>query len=176
MQVLLDHMAATIVGAIVFLLVMTVNQDKRESLADSTAFYMMIRQQEEFAQTLTRDLQGIEEVLTVEETDGSFSFRGYIGDDPTLYTIVYEREYVKDRNGVRQYRIKRLVDDELAGGSADIITDWTIEARNKSGAVAGSASAAVQVNVQFKVASLLGDAAQIENSYWEGSFFPPLLQ
>ncbi len=176
MHVLLDHISATLIGAAVFLLVLTVNQNKREAVADSTAFYMMIRHQEEFAQTVTRDMQGIEALLSVEETKGSFSFRGYIGDDPTIYTIVYERDYVGERNGVKHYRIKRLVDGMVVGGSADIITDWKIEARNRSGAPAGSTSAAVQVHVQFKVASHLGEAARIENSYWEGAFFPPLLQ
>ncbi len=176
MQVLLDHLGATIIGAAVLLIVLQVNQSDRVALTDTTSFYVMIRQQEEFAKILTRDLQSVEALVTAAETNSDFSFSGYIGNDPTLYDITYRRELVRQQDGVSYYRIKRLVDGQAVGGSADIITAWEIEGRDASGEPVSDPGAAVQVFVRFEVASLIGKKARIERSYWKASFFPLLLQ
>ena len=176
MQFLLDNLAASLIGMTVFMIMVLVNHSNREALTDSTAFYAMIRQQEEFGQILTRDMQGVEELLTVAEASGSFSFRGYIGDEPTRHTITYQREQVRVQDGVPYYRIKRLVDGEPDGGSADVITEWTIEGRDPYGSAAGAPESAAQIHIRFEAGSLLGERAEVEQSYWEASFFPPLLQ
>ena len=176
MQVLLDHLGATIIGAAVLLIVLQVNQSDRVALTDTTSFYVMIRQQEEFAKILTRDLQSVEALVTAAETNSDFSFSGYIGNDPTLYDITYRRELVRQQDGVSYYRIKRLVDGQAVGGSADIITAWEIEGRDASGEPVSDPGTAVQIFVRFEVASLIGKKARIERSYRAASFFPPLLQ
>ncbi len=176
MQVLLDHLGATIIGAAVLLIVLQVNQSDREALTDTSAFYVMIRQQEEFAKILTRDLQSVEALVTAAETNGDFSFSGHIGNDPTLYHMTYRRELVRQQDGVSYYRIKRLVDGQTDGGSADIITAWEIEGRDASGEPVSNPLAASQIFVRFEAASLLGKKARIERSNWAASFIPPLLQ
>ncbi|MFB3131348.1 MAG: hypothetical protein ACE10K_02370, partial [Rhodothermales bacterium] len=176
MQYLLDHLAAMIIGTAVFLIVLLVNQSDREALTDTSAFYVMIRQQEEFAKILTRDLQSVEALVTAAEANGDFSFSGHIGNDPTLYDITYRRELARQQDGVSYYRIKRLVDGQTDGGSADIITAWEIEGRDASGEPVSVPGAAVQIFVRFEVGSLIGKKARIERSYRAASFFPPLLQ
>ena len=176
MHVLLDHLGATIIGAAVLLIVLLVNQSDQEALTDTTSFYVMIRQQEEFAKILTRDLQSVGSLVTAAEANGDFSFLGHIGNDPTLFEITYRRELARTQDGVSYYRIKRLVDGQEDGGSADVITAWEIEGRDASGEPVSNPLAASQIFVRFEAASLLGTKARIERSYWAASFLPPLLQ
>lgn len=177
MHIILDNLTATVVGGAILLMLLAVNVSNRESLTDSTAFYGMMMKQEAFAYMLTRDLQGVESLNSIEETsDGTFRFRGHIGDAATLHTIVYKREYVRDYEGTSYYQIYRMVDGEINGGSGDIITSWQIEARDASGSKVTDTDAAKQVFVRFDVGSKLGDQAKVDQTYWESSFFPPLLQ
>ncbi|HMB92423.1 MAG TPA: hypothetical protein VKP65_16340 [Rhodothermales bacterium] len=177
MQILLDNLTATIMGGAILLMIITANISNRESLTDSTAFYTMIMKQEAFAYMLTRDLQSVERLSSIEEaSDSTFRFRGHIGDDATLHTIVYKREYVRDYEGTAYYQIHRMVDGEIAGGSGDIITNWQVEARDVAGVKVSDTDAAKQIYVRFDVGSKIGKQAKIEQTYWEASFFPPLLQ
>ena len=176
MHFLLDHLAATVIGATVLLMVLFVQHRSRAALTDSTAFYAMIRQQEAFGLILARDLQSAAELVSVAETNGGFSFRGHIGDDPTSYMITYERERVRERDGLTYYRIKRLVDGQVDGGSGGSVTEWKIEGRDKFGQPVSDPAAAAQIYVRFEVRSLLGKQAKVKQSYWDASFFPPLLQ
>ena len=177
MQILLDNLTATIMGGAILLMIITANMSNRESLTDSTAFYSMMMKQEAFAYMLTRDLQGVESLSSIEEaSDSTFRFRGHIGDNATLHTIVYKREYVRDYEGTPYYQIYRMVDGEIVGGSGDIITSWRIEAQDATGAKVTDTDAAKQIYVRFDVGSKIGDQAKIEQTYWEASFFPPLLR
>ncbi len=186
MQVLLDNMAATIIGGVIFLMLIAVNMSNRESLTDTTAFYAMVRQQEEFAKILTLDLQGVEELHDVAENtaDSTFRFRTFIENDPNPHEIVYKRQFVRQKDGLRYHRIVRYVDGQRVGGSADMITTWKVQARDAAGADVGDPDAARQIFVHFDVASLLGRKTNnearfkptVEQTYWEAAFFPPLLQ
>lgn len=191
MHILLDNLTAVLIGGTIFLMAVFVFQSDREALAEATAFYAMIRHQEDFAKIVTNDLQGVSEVLVTEiDPDGWFAFRGFIGDDATPYEIAYQRELVAERDGIIYYRIRRHtrpVGDPTwteEGGSSDVITDWVIEGRDEFGATAGTPAAVAQVYVHFKVGSrlrpsnrlALGETARVDHTMWEASFFPPLLQ
>ena len=72
-------------------------------------------------------------------------------------------------------RLKRL-ECALDGGSADVIPDWTIKGRDQYGVAVSSPESATQIQIRFEARSLIGEDAEVEQSYWEASFFPPLLQ
>lgn len=191
MHLLLDHITAVIIGGAILLMALTVYQSDREALTEATAFYAMIRHQEDFARTVTNDLQSIEEVYAAEmDADGRFVIKGFIGASSTSYEIAYVREVAREVDGIRYYRIRRYTRFPGAltwkeeGGSADVITDWTIEGRDASGNIAGTPAGITQLFVRFEVGSrlsprtreALGETARVTNTVWEASFFPPLLQ
>lgn len=179
MQLLLDNLTATIIASVIVLMMMVVKLRGQETLAETTAFYAMTKQGETFAKVVRRDMQGLADVYTVEEdpADSTFRFKGRVGNDPTLYDITYRREWVKSRDGVDFYQIKRLVDGQPAGNSGPIVTDWEIQALNKDGLPITDPSKTAdcrQVYVQVEVASSFFETETVKRVNWESTFYPPL--
>ncbi len=148
-------------------------------MAETTAFYEMTTQSEEFAKILRRDLQGVADVLTIAEDpqpDGSteFRFESRIGLDTTLHSIIYRRKLSGLRQGVPFYHVERLVDGVVAGGSLDNLTDWVIFALNEDAGTITDPDDAAQVYVRFEAASPTIETDVVQHILWESRFFPPL--
>ena len=179
MHLILDKLGATLIVMTLFGMIFVVNSRNGQTLAETTAFYEMTTQSEAFAKILRRDLQGIADVLTIAEDpqpDGSteFRFESRIGLDTTRRTIIYKRKPAAVRHGVPFYRVERLVDGVVEGGSMDILTDWEILALNEDAGTITDPDDAAQVYVRFEAASPTIETDVVQRILWESRFFPPL--
>jgi hypothetical protein len=178
MYILFDNIAATLMASVLVMLLIVSTIRQQQMVVESTMFYQAITQTEGFAQTLQRDLQGMTEVYTpTETTDSLFRFQGRIANDPNLREITYRREFVRDRDTTAMYRIVRYVDGDEAGGSADLITEWTIEARTDQGQPIPDPSGlenARQIYVRLVMAPAVKPERTVDRLVWESTFYPPL--
>lgn len=177
MNILLDKLSASLITGTIFLMIFTINTNNQETLTETTAFYALTRQSEEFAKILRSDLQSIEEVLTVEEVSHesggtAFRFQSRIGSDATLYTIAYVKKAVDGRDGY--YQIERYVNGVQRGGSYDVITDWEILALNEDAGTITDPANAAQVFVRFEATSPFLETEVVKSIKWESRFFPPM--
>ena len=181
MQFILDNISATIVGSTILLMLVATNHRNMLSSTEATSFYMMSKQSLEFTYTLKHDLQNVSSVVTISETDSTFTF--YAQTDPAD-TTKHQVKYVRSKTGVRDavnlYQIERFVDNVYAGGSLSTITDWMIEAHNEQGNTIADASDARQIYVRFKMALPIPSTGQIgpavDHMSWEATFQPKLIQ
>lgn len=179
MQIILDKLGAGLIAMTLFLMVFNVNARNGKSMNESTAFYAMTTQSEAFAKILRRDLQGIVEVQTIEETSiagggTEFSFVSRIGQDTTTHTIIYRKQPFSVHEGTQFYTIERLVDGIVDGGSSDIITDWQILALNEDAGTITDPDDAAQIYVRYEAASPIIETETVASIKWESRFFPPL--
>lgn len=179
MQLIFDHLTATLVAGVLLLMLVGVNMRTRVAAFEVQSFYMLRQQQLNFIDVLEHDLQNIAEVVSVEEDPSlfTFTFRGRTDPaDPAVYDIVYRRTWVETRNGVNFYRIERLVDGVAAGGSMSTITAWQIEARNEEGETVADAANARQVYIRFEAALPFREGDTVERVRWESTYRPPMIQ
>lgn len=178
MYILFDNIAATLMASVLVMLLIVSTIRQQQMVVESTMFYQTITQTESFAQTLQRDLQGMTEVYTPEESaDSLFRFQGRIGNDPSLRQITYRRTFVRMRDTTTMYRITRYVDGDEAGGSGDLITEWTIEARTEQGQPIPDTTGlenARQVYVRLVMAPAVTPVRTLDRIAWESTFYPPL--
>ena len=78
------------------------------------------------------------------------------------------------RQGVAFYRVERLVDGVVEGGSSDILTDWEIRALNEDAGTITDPDDAAQVYVRFEAASTTVEMNVVQSIKWESRFFPQL--
>ena len=179
MQVILDKLGAALIATTLFLMVFNVNARNGQSMTETTAFYAMTTQSEAFAKVLRRDLQGIVEVQTIEETSiagggTEFRFVSRIGQDTTMRTIIYRKQPFAVQRGMQFYTIERLVDGTVDGGSSDVITDWEIRALNEDAGTITDTDDTAQIYVRFEAATPMMETETVESIKWESRFFPPL--
>ena len=179
MQFILDNLGATLIAVTILLMMFNLNSRNGQTLTETAAFYNMTTQTEAFAKILRRDLQSIADVLTIAEDpqpDGSteFRFESRIGLDTTLHTIIYRRKPAAVRQGITFYRVERLVDGVVEGGSTDILTDWEIRALNEDSGTITDPDDAAQIYVRFEAVSPTVEMNVVQSIKWESRFFPPL--
>lgn len=179
MHILLDKLSAALIATTMLLMIFSVNSRNGQAMNETTVFYSVATKTENFAKILRRDLQGIENVLTILESDlggniTEFRFVTRIGQDTTKRTITYRKEPIAVHNATQFYHVKRLVDGTYEGGSGDIITHWHIAALNEDAGSISDPDDAAQVLVQFEAASPMIETDVIKSIKWESRFFPPL--
>lgn len=188
MQHLLDNTTASIIAAALFLMLVTVNLRTNAMLTETTGYYALVQQTQNVSQLLRRDLQGVVAPATAaSDTASAFEFSGLLGTDPTPRPFRYVPEAAgtiesldADGNATTEtvYRINRYVDGAEAGGTPDVITDWSMQCLDQGGdpvtpATLGTCS---QIRVVFEVVPRLGGASTVTHMNWESTFYPPLIQ
>jgi hypothetical protein len=183
MQLLLDHLSATLIGGILLLTLVLVNFRHQNAALESTGNYALNRQMLDFTAVLQRDLKNVSQVETVAETDSTFIFFAQTSSaDTTQYEIEYRRIQVDERDGMPLYVIERYVDDALTGSSMGIISEWTIQALETDGTPATTPAEARQIAVQvhmvmpFEITDEKEASSGLEETAWEATFRPALLQ
>lgn len=186
MQHLLDNTTAAIIAATLFLMLVTVNVRSNAMLTETTSYYALMQQTQNVSQQLRRDMQGVVDVQTAQsDTATAFEFMGLLGTDPVAKSFRYEPEKAgtiesldADGNATTEtvYRLKRIVDGVEAGGTADVITDWTMQCLNGQGTPTSDLDTCYQIEVTFEVVPRLGGESTVTHMSWESTFYPPLIQ
>lgn len=171
MHVLLDNLSAAVIGAMIMLMLVRFNTQNGQNLVETAAYYQLSTQTDAFGDILRRDLQGIEEVYTVDGSSGEFRFKGHIAEEATASVITYK---VVKETSARGLLIERYVDGVLQGGSSDIIAEWNIVALNQQAGAITDPDDAAQILVQFETVPPVGEEGVVEGLIWEASFHPPL--
>lgn len=181
MHILLDNLTAALVAALLFVAMVTVNQRTQQMMTESTGYYAMVKQTDNFIQILRRDMQGI----AVAKTDSAgvavpFRFDGLIGDNSTLHTFEYVPEYVLTRQTeegpVLFYQIHRYVDGVPVGGSPSIITAWEVVCLSAQGLPIDDPNECSQVKIVLEAAAPFGELSTVKQTNWSQTYHPPLLQ
>jgi hypothetical protein len=186
MQVLLDNIVASIVGAVILLMMLAVQQRNQLASAEATSFYMLQQHVLDFTSTLQRDMQNVTAVLDLKEDESNLTFRFLAQVSPTDTTkrlVSYKRVKVRlrERGGVQipLYQIERYVDGNMSGASMQSITAWAVRGLNEEGNPAGTPGDVKQILVRMDVASpveVLSDEDKIDATRWEATFRPRMLR
>lgn len=179
MQLIFDNIVAIMIGGVLFLILVGVNQRSRVAAVESSAYYALKQQELNFIETLKRDMQNVTNLQSVEEDPGTLEFQFQARTDPsdtTRRTIVYRRVFQEERGGHDLYQVQRRVDGSPEGGSMATIVTWDIVAQNEEGVEVADVANARQVFVRFEAVNPFQESDTIDRSRWEATFRPPLLQ
>ena len=177
MQIIFDNLIATMVGALIFMILVAVNHRSQMTTVEASTFYALNSQSMNFVFTLQRDMQGMSSVETITEEDSTFTFFAQTDfADTTKQRIEYRRTRVGQRDTLDLYQIQRYVDGIFAGGSAGTLVDWEVVARNAQGGAILNTADARQVFVRFEATIPVERQVEVGNTEWESTFRPPLLQ
>ena len=186
MQLIYDNIVASMIGAMVLLIMVAANHQTRLASAEATSYYMLQQQMLNFTATVQRDMQNVSSVNMVAEEDSVFSFRAQVTPaDTSKRLIEYRRQVTGTRhddegNLVTLYQIVRFVDGNAAGGSIATITDWIVQVLNEEGNAATDVADARQVAVAvgatmpIEVKALRGQT--VDATEWQATFRPTLLR
>jgi hypothetical protein len=190
MHIIWENLTAMLLMLGVTATLLVINANNQETLAESTAYYLLRNDGLAFMDLIKRDLKGAEEVKTYSAASGSFRFDTFIGNETTASTIEYRRtqvgvvQHTRRRSdstwveSITLYQIERYVNGNLWGGSPASISDFQMQALNEqndaltSGDDLGSCR---KIFVHFEIASPYIDIEAIDRLRWETTYVPPLL-
>ena len=169
---------------------LVINANNQETLAESTAYYMLRNDGIAFMDLIKRDLKGVEEVHTYSAASGSFRFDTFLGEDTTASTIEYRRKQVGQVEYTREagdstraeatmlYQIERYVNGTLWGGSPASVADFQMQALNEQNDPLGGGDdlgSCRKIFVYFEIASPYLEMKTVDRMRWETTYVPPML-
>ena len=200
MQILLDHLAATVMATIVFFLLLVVSLRSSETSQDQTMYYASKKQAISFREMIEHDFQNIgwgvsntENVfVTLDSTVVSFLMKidsSEVEPSKVTYLRVPADTVVVDSLQIPLYEVQRWVGDRdgvdsvLTGSSSQTLTEFSVELRDAGGAQVTSIVNQGDVrtaHVRFIVVPpVVGNHAEHWHngknrnaSHWNRTFFP----
>ena len=149
-----DHLSAIVAGAVVLLMLTTVDRRGQSDSVRAVEYYALSTQSASFGSDVRRDLESLSTPISLDTTGGVFSFRARLTPfDTTQQTVTYTRNLVDVRDGVPLYRITRSVDGVATGGSPGLMALWDVQAQTAGGADAADVAEVAQVRVVFEMAA-----------------------
>lgn len=187
MQLIFDNIVASMIGSVVLLILLSAHHRNQVSAAEASVYYMLQQQTMEFTGVIQRDMQNLSSAIDVEETSNEFRFRAQTElADTTKHVVTYRREdsgTIENADGelVSSYRIVRLVDGVVTGGSPSTITNWSIVALNEDEAQVEYPADTRALRVGLTVlppidvkANVIGPA--MSGTEWGATFRPRMLR
>ena len=194
MHFLFDNIVASIVGAVILLVMVATHHRNQLASIEATSYYMLQQQVLDFTSTIQRDMQNLSSIQTLKESAdttetgyvGKFVFRAQTSPtDTTKRLITYRRKNagVRQRKGqanIKLYQVVRLVDGNMTGGSIATLTSWSIQGLNEAGNSASSLGDVKQIKVSMAAATpievVTPDGVTIRDTRWESTFRPRMLR
>ena len=193
MQLLFDHLIATVVGTVLLIAVALAATGRSEDVRDSTRYYAAKNHQTALADMLQRDLLNIgaglpfgDPMITAVAED-SVTFYTAINGVGTPELITYRRVVVGSTDhGDPLYEVRRYVGDgpgRRHDGTGLLVTRFEINLADASGGAVTTAAAASTVRtatvrienvMPYAVRARHGTAPMARN-YWEATYRPPNL-
>ena len=190
MQILLDNLSSALIAAVLFLMMVGVNTRTQTTMTESTGFYAMMKQGENFIQVIRRDMQGVEtppadsgyaytDTLGVARVN-TFTYTGYVDTSTVLQTISYsaavQDTMVVNGTNVPIFQVTRQVGGVAAGGSSDTFIEWKIRCLDESENPTTTPADCTQIDISFQATPKWGDLETVPRLNWSSTFRPPLLQ
>ncbi|WP_457651834.1 hypothetical protein [Rhodocaloribacter sp.] len=187
MQILLDHITATMIGGTV-LLILAVSQFRTsEAVVDQTSYYASKRQILEMTEMIEFDFKNIGLGVPAgtpvfnEVSENAVEFLMLLDPDDTALSVV---RYVTvptdtlelDGKEVPVYEVQRIVNGTVSGRSPARMSEFVIELRNVEGDPVGDPEDAETIHVRFSlIPPFSADKGFIKESHWARTFSAPNL-
>lgn len=186
MNVFVDNIGASIIGATVMLVVMNVQFENQLVAAEASAYHHIQQQTLSFAQLIQRDMQNMSTVVDLEEDANSFEFVAQTSTaDTTKRTVEYRRVYKGSKHNddgttTPLYQVQRYVNGVIDGSSYEALSHWAIIAANEDGNVATIPTEVTQIQVEFIATTPaeleISDKIDIQDTRWKSIFRPMMLR
>ncbi len=193
MHVLYDHILAVLIGGIILLVLVQLQQTGQQTQVEVTRYYANRKQMVTFIETLQRDFQNIgagvnpsdQKIVSFSwnNTEKSIEFRARV--DTTagapVELIKYQLLPVPTEESsceeVECYEVQRFVHDGIAyqadGKSMNTLTDFEIELRTWNGTPVGAnLDDTREILVRVAALSPLGEEGVIKRSRWQTQLRP----
>ena len=152
MNVPFDHLSAIVAGAVVLLMLTTVDRRSQSDSVRAAEYYALSTQSASFGSDVRRDLESLSTPISLDTTGGVFSFRARLTPfDTTQQVVTYTRNLIEVRDGVPLYRVTRSVDGVATGGSPGLMALWVVQAETAAGADAADVADVAQVHAAFEM-------------------------
>lgn len=195
MYIVFDNLSATIIGSIVLLMVFAMQQRIRNVSIDQVMSYAANDHVIEFGTWMQEDMVNIgwqvasgNGIVSAQQNDSIpnltkwFEFDGLDASDPTVATrIQYQLIPALDGGGAQTHinvdgtdvplwQVRRLVNGDVTGQSAPLVTQFRIETLNTAGQ-AVTPTAARQLRIKLSMGMPFGDDSFLRETHWVTSFF-----
>lgn len=190
MHIIWENLTAMLLLLGITATLLVINANNQQTLAESTAYYLMRNDGLAFMDLIKRDLKGATEVNSYSAAGGTFRFETFIGNETSASTIEYKRklvgqvEHVQEESDstwvetIRLYQIERYVNGTLWGGSPSTVADFQMKALNEQNdALQGGddLGSCRKIYVYFEMASPHVDIEAVDRMRWETTYVPPSL-
>ena len=181
MQVMLDHLGAVIVGAVVLAALAAMTLRSQTDGMEAASFHALHSQATSFGETVRLDLESLSTPISLDGSTGTFSFLARLTPhDTTQQEVVYQRVLAETRDGVPLYTVTRTVDGVARGGSPGLLRTWFIETQTRDGIPAtvpddvSQVYAALEMAIPHEVTSASSRLAP-DRVQWEETVVPTIL-
>ena len=192
MLLLYDHLVALLIGGIIFLVLVQMQQTGIQAQVEVTRYYASRTQMVGFIETLQRDFQNVgagvdpfdQKIMSFswDDTEKSIEFLATV--DTTAgapvelikYQLLSVPEEESPCENVECYELQRFVHDGTAyqpdGKSMNTLTDFEIQLRMWNGLPVVDLDDTREIFVRVAALSPLGEGGFIKRSRWQTQFRP----
>jgi len=182
MHVLWDHTNAMVIGGVVLLILLGIQDRARQARTEATLYYMARSEAFAFIETLERDLLNIgsrvptgeAKLLSADSTHLIFRRRFEI--DGPIRTIRYVCQPAREApEGRPLYEVRRYVDDNPAGQSPGMLARFRFDLLDEAGQPTQDLAAVRQIRVYMAVAYPFGQRGHLPHTRWHAVYRPRAL-
>ncbi len=184
MQVLLDHITATMIGGTV-LLILAVSQFRTsEAVVDQTSYYASKRQVLEMTEMIEFDFKNIGLGVPMgssvfnEVSQDAIEFMMLLDPDDTALSVVRYQKVPTDTleidgEEVPVFEVQRIVNGTVSGRTPGRMSEFVTELRNIEGDPVSSPEDAKTIHVRFSlIPPFNADKGFLKSSNWTRTFTP----
>lgn len=186
MQLIYDHLIATILGVATFFILISVHVRGIETSHDQVYYYTAKRQLASLTEMIQHDFENIgfgvdpDQDIFVASTDSTLSFMAKVNKEDTApSTFLYRRAQVGtteiDEETAPLYEVQRYVDGVLTGKSAPYLREFVMELRDADRQEVYTFDDVEAVYVRCIVTSPLGGKDGLHEAHWMRTIIPPNL-
>lgn len=183
MNAIYDHLIASILGGVIFFILVVVHLRGGETTRDQTRYYSAKTHLLRVTEMIEHDFANIgagvapNDPVFITKDEETFVFMALVEpQDEAASKITYRRvatDVVKIAGEeVQHYEIHRLVDDVLTGRSPATLRAFDVELWDDDHQITTTFTDVAAVHVQFEVASLFGGDDQLHAARWNRTFRP----
>lgn len=185
MQYLLDHIAATMLGGTVMLILVISQVNTSDAMIDQTSYYASRSQVIALTEMIEADFKNIGlgvipgTPVFNEVTDDAIEFMRLINTtDAAPSAVRYEKvptdTLTLDGEQVPVFRVVRTVNGVVSGQTPDRLREFVVELRNVEGDPVVDPDDAETVHVRFLlVPPFNADQGYVKQVHWTRTYMPP---
>ena len=184
MQILLDHITATLIGGTVILILAVSQFRTSEAVVDQTSYYAVKRQILEMTEMIESDFKNIGLGVPAgtpvfnEVSENAIEFLLLLDPDDTALSVVRYTEVPTDTleidgEDIPVFEVQRIVNGTVSGRSPARMSEFVVELRNVEGDPVSSPEDAETIQVRLSmIPPFSPDKGFLKESHWTRTFTP----